>query len=277
MLVNPFSRWRTLRTLRRHAIPFEDWRQVSRTPPLFAGLQSVERAQLRKFATLFLARKTFTGANGFQVTDRVRRTIAVQACLLVLHLGLDAYDGWVEIVVYPSRFRADHQHQDAAGVVHRRTRVLSGESWSHEPLLLSWDEVLLDLHDPQPGYNVAVHEFAHKLDMGNGAANGMPPLAIGMPVERWTTVMREAFDDLGRKTTGGCADTPLDPYAASDPAEFFAVATEYFFSAPHLLQQIYPGVYGQLVCYYRQDPAIRMPCPCRPAPIKAPEPTGPVS
>ena len=174
----------------------------------------------------------------------------MQACLPILKLGLDWYSGWVGLVVYPGDFIIPRQVMDGAGVVHEFDDQVMGEAWHGGPVLISW----FDDPDDTRGVNVVIHEFAHKLDMRSGDADGMPPLHEGMSRRHWATAMGAAFEDFQRRVDGG-EDTLIDPYAAELPSEFFAVTSEVFFEDPLLLRQEYPEVYRQLALFYRQDPA----------------------
>jgi len=223
---------------------------------IFSGLSAVERAHLRELTTLFLHRKSLSGVQGLNVSTEMALAVAAQACLLILKLGLDYYNGWVEVVIYPAAFRVARDSIDATGLVSHGQQALSGESWSRGPVILSWDDVASGLSASRPGHNVVVHEFAHKLDMLNGSANGMPPLHSDMVRQRWTAVFAEAFDHLQRQLAQHHRPA-INPYGATAPAEFFAVASEYFFTDPQTLQHQYPAVYDQLALFYRQSPAIR--------------------
>ncbi|HFD78853.1 MAG TPA: zinc-dependent peptidase [Gammaproteobacteria bacterium] len=246
-----------LHVLKHHPIPQALWDEVAGQAPVLRGLSSVERAHLRELSTLFLHRKSFSAVQGLELDERMRLIIAAQACLPILELGLDYYDGWVEIVVYPAGFRVRHEHADAAGVVHQEERALSGESWSRGPLILSWEDVEHDLREGQPGRNVVIHEFAHKLDALSGSANGMPPLHPDMERERWTESLSHAYAVL-REQLAHHHHPCLNPYAATDPAEFFAVCSEYFFTAPEVLKRHCAEVYEQLAAFYRQQPLERL-------------------
>ena len=183
----------------------------------------------------------------------MRVTIAAQACLLVLNLGLDYYKDWSEIIVYPGAFLAPHRERDEAGVVSEGMRGLSGESWGRGPAILSWADIE---HSRVGGSNVVLHEFAHKLDFLDGAANGIPPLHSDVIRERWTEDFTKAYDDLHQQLE--CHRHPaIDPYAAESPAEFFAVVTEVFFQDPRRLHAHYPAVYDEMRRFYRQDPLAR--------------------
>jgi len=252
-----FKRYQTLRTLRGHPIPDRLWREVSDRLVLLRGLDSADKARLRILTTLFIHDKQFNGVQGMVITPDVPVTIAAQACVEVLELGLDAFAGWVEIIVYPAAFRTRHETTDANGLVSDDEHVLSGEAWSRGPVILSWTDVVHDSFSPRPGSNVVLHEFAHKLDALNGRTNGMPPLHPDMPIQAWTDALSEAYALLVAHVEQG-RGTVIDAYGASSPAEFFAVVSEYFFTAPEVLRQHAPAVYGQLRAWYRQDPVARV-------------------
>jgi len=183
-------------------------------------------------------------------------TIAAQACLLVLKLGLDDFDGWNDVIIYPGAFKVARNSVDEVGLVSLQSRSLSGESWLRGPVILSWDDVARDLASPHAGHSVVVHEFAHKLDMCNGRANGMPPLHSDMVRADWTQAFADAFEHL-QQSIAHHHRSAINDYAATDPAEFFAVVSELFFTAPQILRAEYPPVYDQLVLFYRQDPYAR--------------------
>jgi MtfA peptidase len=188
------------------------------------------------------------------VTGEMRVTIAAQACILILNLDLDYYDGWVEVIVYPGGFVRDFKYIDEDGVAHHAREPASGESWLGGPVILSWEDAATV--EPDLGYNVVIHEFAHKLDMLNGDANGFPPLHANMSREAWSEVFSEAYADFCSRVDGDEA-TELDSYAAENPGEFFAVMSEAFFQTPRVVRSHYPAVYEQLASFYRQDPALR--------------------
>ena len=251
--------WKNQRILQRSVITATRWTQLFDSLPLLEGLTHLERQRLQDLATLFCHYKNFEGADGLVVTESMRLTIALQACLPILHFdrnpGLDAYDGWVSIVVYPAGFAPDHVYVDAAGVEHVERRDLAGESWLRGPVILSWEDV--ENPDYDEGYNLVIHEFVHKLDMQNGDANGFPPLHKEMDTLAWTDSFQAGFEDLYRQCELG-VEREIDCYAASSPAEFFAVLSESFFMRPGLLLRRYPDIYLQLSQYYRQDPARRL-------------------
>jgi Mlc titration factor MtfA (ptsG expression regulator) len=251
-----FRAWRRRRWLRRDRLPAELWQATLRDVPLVSGLDSEEREMLHDLLVIFLHEKVFQGAAGLEVSPLMRAVIGVQACLLVLRLGLAYYDGWVEVLVYPAGFSARHRFRDEAGVVHEEVGALSGEAWLRGPVILSWEEVREDLDSPGQGYNVVLHEFAHKLDMLNGPANGFPPLHREMDAARWTGVFAQAYESLRNEVAAGLPNA-VDAYGATDPGEFFAVLTETFFDAPARLAAEFPDVYSELRAFYRQDPLAR--------------------
>ncbi len=239
--------------LRHHPIPLEYWEAVIKGSDLFHRLTSVERAHLRELATLFIRRKSFSAVQGFELTTEKVVMIAAQACLPILKLGLDYYNDWVEMVIYPAGFRVTREQRRESGVVEEAAQALSGEAWLQGPVILAWDEIEADLAHPHSGRNVVIHELAHKIDMLNGAANGLPPLHADMSQQHWSTAFSHAFDNLNQSLEKH-HHPAINPYAATNPAEFFAVVSEYFFSDPKTLQRHYPAVYEQLTTFYRQDP-----------------------
>jgi len=237
-----------------HALDEATWQAVMGLP-LFGGLEAAERKRLRELAQRLLTDKTFTGAGGIEVDDGMATAIAAFAVLPVLNIGYDWYEGWREIVVYPGEYIYDGEHMDEDGIVHHVRDVRSGEAMQGGPMVLSWEDVE---HSGQgEGFNVVIHEFAHKLDMLNGDANGRPPLHTGMAPADWARDFQTAYDDLCRRVDHG-EEMVVDPYATESPAEFFAVLSEYFFEVPDLLQREYPAVYGLLARFFRQDPLARM-------------------
>lgn len=248
-----FERLHTLYVLRRHPISHSAWEQVIDRGAVFDGLSAVERAHLSELTTLFLHRKSFVGAHGLVVSPAMAVTIAAQACLLVLKLALNYYDGWSEVIIYPGAFRVARNNVDQIGLVSAQTRTLSGESWLRGPVILSWDDVARELESPHVGHSVVIHEFAHKLDMRNGRANGMPPLHSDMEISHWTEAFTNAFNHLQQRLAHHHRPA-IDSYAGTDPAEFFAVVSEVFFTDPQTLIAEYSTVYQQLSQFYRQAP-----------------------
>ena len=248
-MIRKLSTWWRQRQADRLDIPEALWDEVEASLPFLDHLSSDERAHLRQLAREFIAEKQWSGAQGLQLTPRIQLAIALQACLSILHLGLDWYAGWVGIVVYPGDFIIPRRMIDEDGVVHEFDDEVMGEAWYGGPVLISW----FDHPEDTDGINVVIHEFAHKLDMKSGDADGMPPLHAGMSKRRWIEVMNAAFSDFQRRVDSG-EETPLDPYGAELPTEFFAVASEAFFEAPEMLQSEYPEVYEQLRSFYCQDP-----------------------
>jgi MtfA peptidase len=246
--------WRRERVLEENSVRDRVWRRIIEDRPLFDGLTQQEQARLKELTALFIHDKQIHGAAEQEVDDEVRITIAAQACLPILKLGIEYYSGWVEVIVYPDQFVPLREHVDEAGVVHQTRHPLAGESWLGGPLILSWADV--NYIDDGSGVNVVIHEFAHKLDMKNGDANGYPPLHAGMRREAWSKAFTEAYADFCAAVDRD-VEPVIDPYAAESPAEFFAVFSEAFFETPAVVRDSYPAVYEQLVQFYRQDPAAR--------------------
>ena len=254
--MNIFKRAHIRYILHRHTIPHDLWVEATEKLILLQGMTAVEKAHLRELTTLFLHKKQFFGVQELQLTDAMCLLIAAQACVPVLGLGINCLSGWTEIIVYPGAFRTNRDERDSAGVVHHQEQALIGESWSRGPLILSWDDVERDLQGKQPGRNVVIHEMAHKLDVLNGPADGFPPLHQGMALIEWSTSLSAAYESLIQRVEHH-QHACINPYAATSPAEFFAVISEYFFCAPEILHQHFADVYLQLQHYYRQNPLLR--------------------
>ena len=232
-----FRDWRRRRILARHPVDDALWAEVRQALPILDGLDAEEDARLRERSVLFLAEKHLSLLGDLQLDARERLLLAAQAQLPLLHLEeLGWYQGFHELVIYPDDFVSPQRHRDSAGVVHEWDDERSGEAWHQGPVVLAW-----------PGIQA------------NGDANGLPPLHRDMRQSDWAEAMQSVYDELNaRLDEDENAELPIDPYAAEDPAEFFAVTSEYFFTAPDLLQAAYPGVYAQLRLFYRQDPGARL-------------------
>ncbi|MGA7179666.1 MAG: M90 family metallopeptidase [Thiobacillaceae bacterium] len=253
--MNWWREWRRLRILRRVAVDGECWHRTL-AGPVFTGLSPDEQARLYDLTRLFMHEKSYTGAAGFVMDESTRLRIAAQASLLILNLDPGRYAGWNEIIVYPDEFAPRREYRDESGVVHEVRYPLLGEAWQGGPVIFSAADVessmLLD------GANVVIHELAHKLDMQDGQANGLPRLHREMRVKDWADAFTSAFADFRLRVKEG-SRTAINSYAATSPAEFFAVLSEAFFETPAILAATYPAVYQQMKAFYRQDPLQRLP------------------
>ena len=236
----------------RPTVDAAQWARVEASLPFLDHIGPADRARLREMALAFLGSKQFHGAQGLELDDDMLLAIALQACLPVLHIGLQAYDGWVGVIVYPGDFLIPRRIVDEAGVLHEYEDEVLGEAWEGGPVLLSWfaDE------DAPAGVNVVIHEFAHKLDMENGGVDGLPRLRAGMSRQAWAEAFGKAYEDFCAEVDRGI-DTGIDPYGAEHPGEFFAVVSEVFFEDPLKLRGRFPRVYDQLAHFYGMDPAAR--------------------
>jgi MtfA peptidase len=252
--------WRQLRqrseqrAVERRPIPDSLWALTLARYPFLALRDAQDIAELRRLSSLFLDSKEFTGAHGLEISDDMAVAIAAQACLPVLRRGLSAFDGFVGIVVHPDEVQVTREFVDDDGVVHEYDEVLAGEAMEGGPVMLSWRDVSEAGESAQWGYNVVVHEFAHVLDMGDGVADGIPPLASGAERKHWQAVLMAEYEAFCDRVDAG-DDTALDPYGAESPEEFFAVASEAFFVAPQDMRAEHPALYELLAGFYRQDPA----------------------
>lgn len=231
-----------------------EWDTILRVNfPLYARLGDADREALQRKIQVFVAEKIFEGAGGVHIDDEIRVTIAAQACLLILHRDNDHYPGLRTVIVYPSAFISTVKEQVGYGVMREGRSIRLGEAWGHGTIVLSWDHVRAGAAAIDDGHNLVYHEFAHQLDHEDGSANGAPILDKRSMYEEWSRVLGEAFASLQRESALGRMSV-LDPYGATSPAEFFAVATEAFFEKPWQLRGRYPDLYNELKLYYQQDP-----------------------
>src|SRR4051794_31727679 len=239
--------------LRTTPIPHE-WEQILRkNVPLYRRLPEADRRELHGHIQVFLAEKHFEGCGGLELTDEIKLTIAAQACLLLLHRDTDYYRQLITILVYPSAYIAQAIEPIGGGVVLEGEVCRLGEAWKDGVVVLSWDDVRCGAADIHDGHNVVLHEFAHQLDQEDGAADGAPIDRRSRYVA-WARVLGAEYEQLRRDAEHG-RKSVLDAYGATNPAEFFAVATECFFEKPTQIRKMHPELYEELREYYRQDPA----------------------
>ncbi len=238
-------------------IPDALWQATLADYPFLAQLPDSQRHALRTLSGRFLAQKEFHGAQGLVITDAIAVAIAAQACLPVLQLGLDWYDDFVGIVVHPGQMLARREQTDEAGVVHRYSEVLAGEAMEGGPVTLSWQDVASAGDLAGHGYNVVIHEFVHKIDMRDGTPDGCPPLPSRAALGIWHDTMQAAYDGFREKVTiaerFGGEPTWLDPYGATAPAEFFAVACEAYFVNRSRFNEDFPALTPLFDRFFRTD------------------------
>lgn len=245
------SVWRD-QGIRKRPFP-DDWLAILQQKlPIYARLGAEEQRRLQQLIQLFVAKKRFVGCAGQLITDEIRVTIASQACLLLLHQGWSVYPKLVSVLVYPTAFRAEREQHQADGTVAMIGNNLLGESWGNGRVIVSWDDVTAGVEDFNDGHNVVLHEFAHQLDSESGSANGAPLLSRNS-YQSWARVLSENFEDLKWRSMHQ-QKTLMDEYGATNPAEFFAVATEVFFEKPRQLFDKRPELYAELSQYYQLDP-----------------------
>ncbi len=275
----PFRREAPRDVDRSRWIDDDAWHALLASQPFLDRLDVTQRERLRGQCGAFLATKAVNGAGGLILDDAMIGRIATQACLPVLELGLDAYPAFSEIIVYPDDFIVEREMVDDDGVVHEWSEPIAGESWQGGPVVLALKAMQRIGKGDRPSpfaFNVVIHEFAHKLDMANGAVDGMPAfvrhLHPALKSAHWVDVLQQSLDDFrdrldaveasiprhvdpeSARADRFYASLPLDAYAAEDEGEFFSVTSEAFFVAPARLQAAYPDWYDLLAGYYRQDP-----------------------
>ncbi|HSK03673.1 MAG TPA: M90 family metallopeptidase [Kofleriaceae bacterium] len=254
-------RWLTERRRRRILeTPFpEAWDgYIAKNVAIARRLGVAERMKLRELVQVFIAEKNFEGCGGLELTDEMKVTIAAQACVLLLGRDASLYDDVGSILVYPSTVRQPPRRlglfeQPSAPV--GEGLALQGEAIMGGPVILAWDHTLASAREEIPG-NLVFHELAHKIDMANGAVDGAPPLGSRAEIRRWAAVCSAAFARLRQAAAAGLP-TALDPYGATNEAEFFAVATEAYFTQPGELRAAEPELYAVLAAFYRFEPRDR--------------------
>jgi Mlc titration factor MtfA (ptsG expression regulator) len=260
-------RLRLARVLARPLAPGQ-LASIERNVDQYRGMPAPLRQQLQRLVKQFLHQKRFVGCAGLELTEEMRVTIAAQACLLLLNRPSRVYPGLHTVLVYPGAFLVPRREQDAAGVVTEIRQDLLGESWGDGRVVLSWEHVRRAGLEPEGTHNVVLHEFAHQLDSESGSNNGAPWLGSPERYRSWSETLSRDFELLRRDAWFGYRDV-LDPYGATNPAEFFAVATESFFEQPHALASRHPALYAEFQAYYRVDPRDWLA-----APLTEPEPAG---
>lgn len=240
--------------LRARAFPAEWLDTVEHNIPYYGLLPPDDQAELRGHMQVFLAEKNFEGCDGLEMTDEVRVTVAAHACALLLHRDADYYPRLDTILVYPSTFVSETTINRLGPVVIRGEEARVGEAWQRGVVILTWDGILRSIRKTEPGFNVAFHEFAHQLDMENGAPDGLPVIADPDLRAQWPEVFQREYDQLRYDIEHG-RPRLINDYGAHSPSEFFAVLTEYFFEVPRPLRRRHPELYDCLQRFYQQDPA----------------------
>ncbi len=243
--------WRQKQILSKPFPP--SWQStIDQRLPFFQKLTASEQGQLKDMVKLFIAGKTFYGCDGLEMNDEIRVTIAAEACLLLLNRKTGIYPRLKHILVYPYAFRAGHDRHSPDGTVDTSERGLLGESWHYGKIILSWDDVDKGIRNFQDGQNVVLHEFSHQLDSESGSANGAPVLHSNS-YTTWANILSKEFEELN-KDFSNHHKSVMDYYGATNPAEFFAVATETFFEKPEKLKEKHPELFEVLRKYYALNP-----------------------
>ncbi len=241
------------RELRSRVFPLE-WRNIlEQNIPLYTRLPDALKQQLHGYITLFIAEKNFEGLRGIEITDEIKVTIAGQACMLLLNRDTEVYPRLYSILVYPDAYRTKQSTIFPSGADAEDAEDRLGESWTTGSVVLSWDHVKHGVKDWKDGHNLVIHEFAHQLDQEDGTSDGAPILEQPSHYIPWARVLSAEYESLRSKTDRG-GKSVLDQYGSTNPAEFFAVATEAFFEKPKQMKKKHPELYGELKNYYSIDP-----------------------
>ena len=237
------------------ARPFPpEWEQhLVKNVKLYSMLPPQLQRELHGHVQIFLAEKDFEGCGGLQMTDEIRVTIAGLASLLLLNRSTRHYPGLQAVLVYPSAYVVDSTRREGVVEFPDRREVHLGESWNNGTVVLSWCDVTRTSHDVRDGHNLVLHEFAHQLDQEDGVGDGIPILDQQSKYYAWAQVLSDEYHRLVERTSKGKKDV-LQAYGATNPAEFFAVATEAFFEKPVQLHKKHPELYDQLRDFFHLDP-----------------------
>lgn len=259
------SSWRRKRIKAR---PFPTaWQAVLDTLPVYKRLSAPAQAQLADHIMVFLHEKYIEGCAGLVITDEIKVTIAANACILLLNRETGYYPNCKTILVYPDTYIATGKSVGPGGIIFESTTRRAGESWhnafaplSGGPVILSWKNVQRGAHCANDGQNVVFHEFAHQLDSESGGMDGAPALERRSQYLPWARVLGMEYKALISTLTAGQSPDLIDPYGASNPAEFFAVCTELFFERSIDMKNRHPDLYARFQEYFNQDPAAWPPC-----------------
>lgn len=246
-----YRRSRTVEELRKRGLSKKWQDYLENNVSLYRRMPREFRSQLHSLINVFLNDKQFIACDGLQMQDKIRLTIAAQACMLLLRSADAEYPNFHTVMVYPTAYYAKEQVSDGL-VVSQELSLRAGESWERGIVVLSWEDVEKEGRGGSPGHNVVIHEFAHRLDQQNTSSEGVPLLDSTALYQQWAQVLGSEFEILNEELNQG-QDTLIDPYAATSPAEFFAVVTELFFELPALLKEHHAALYAQLSGYYRLD------------------------
>jgi Mlc titration factor MtfA (ptsG expression regulator) len=253
MIFQTWKNWKR-KKIKQRPFPLKWLEIINQRIPYYQLLPDADKKELLGHAQIFLYEKHFEGCGGVIVTDEMRVVIAAQACILLLHRPPDYFPLLESILIYPHPFISKVSHRLPGGIVSEENQARDGESWGFGTVILAWDDVLNGARDTNDGHNVVMHEFAHQLDEESGSANGAPVLELRSQYTAWARVLSDEFHKLNLDLKKN-RKSVMDKYGATNPAEFFAVATETFFEKPVQLKKKHPELYEELKLFYRQDPA----------------------
>ena len=249
-----YRKWRRLRLMKK-PLPLQSLAILERNVPHYRLLPEEQQHELQGLIQVFIQEKRFEGCGGLELNEEIRVTIAAQGCILLLGRATDVYPMLRTILVYPHAYVANVTARQPDGTVVEGWQGRLGESWMQGYVVLSWEDVLRASSGTHDGRNVVFHEFAHQLDNESGAPEGAPLLPQGSMYADWARILGAEYQTLCESIERGLPIL-LDPYGAVSPAEFFAVATEFFFERPAELQSLHPELYDQLKNFFCQDPAV---------------------
>jgi Mlc titration factor MtfA (ptsG expression regulator) len=248
-----FKKWRRS-NLSRRKFPAEWESIVQKNVPYYNRISGNDKKEFQTHTQILLSEKTFEGCNELEITDEITVTIAAFASILLMHRQTDYYPRLTTILVYPQAYVVPNKEHLPGGVVAEGIEVREGESWSHGIVVLSWQDIQKASKGMAKGHNVVLHEFAHQIDTGFEEEENSQFLSDLRGFSNWLEGMQADFEQLKNDAIEN-RYTFLDKYGALNEAEFFAVATEFFFEIPKEFQKAQPNLYHKLKIFYNQDPA----------------------
>lgn len=253
MFISLYKKWKKDRLL-EGGFPAA-WLPHLEALPFVGDLTPAQRQRLEMLTMVLIDQVHWEGRAGLEVTDEMRVSVAAQASRLMLGLGDHAFNGVRTVYLFPTVYSAPDGTLSGEGVRGEGASHRLGEAWLRGPVVLSWDATKKGAANDHDGRNVIYHEFAHKLDMIDGYADGTPPARNREAYDRWVEIAGREYERLKAETDRG-KRTLLDAYGATNQAEFFAVATEVFFEQPERMRDRHEELYRCLVDFYGQTPVI---------------------
>lgn len=228
------------------------WRQIlAERVAFYLSLTKKEKTRFEKQVQLFLASTRITGVQT-EVDDTTRVLVAASALIPVFGFPDWEYRNLGEVLILPDAWQLDNDPGKEVKPL-QGTLLGSVQGFQNQHYMrLSKASLEQGFQDGLDRQNVGIHEFAHLLDEADGVIDGLPKAALPAELlQPWAAVMQREIEAIR------AGKSEINPYAATNGAEFFAVVTEYFFEKPEKLQEHHPELYELLTRAFRQNPKKR--------------------